>query len=326
MAKLIYSMITSLDGYAEAARATSDWAAPTRRCTPSSTTSSAPVGTYLYGRRMYETMVYWETAHTEPDQPPHIVEYARTGRPPRRSSTPRRWSRCRARGPGSSGPSTPTRYAGSRPRPTTTSPSTVRTSRPGDHGRPGGRVPPVHHTSVVGGGKRFFPDGVRLDLELVEERAFERSTRWPCCGTRPLGQRAAACGWMERSDARDQRRGPRGRRRRARRRRRRRRTGHRCAGGLARSGSIRRSSAGSQRECSCRWNAATMLAGWNPDQTWWLTAILGPDPNPSPVRPGAAGSYRHPALPSLEFSACCGPTTGVGRRGSRTPVPPSPLV
>ena len=28
-------------------------------------------------------------------------------------------------------------------------------------------------TTVVGGGKRFFPDGVRLDLDLVEERAFD---------------------------------------------------------------------------------------------------------------------------------------------------------
>lgn len=36
-----------------------------------------PVGTYLYGRRMYETMLYWETAHAVPDQPPHIEEDAR---------------------------------------------------------------------------------------------------------------------------------------------------------------------------------------------------------------------------------------------------------
>src|SRR5690606_40883038 len=39
--------------------------------------SSDLVRTYLYGRRMYETMVFWETAHTRPDLPPHILQYAR---------------------------------------------------------------------------------------------------------------------------------------------------------------------------------------------------------------------------------------------------------
>ena len=34
-------------------------------------------GTYLYGRRMYETMVYWETAHTVPDQPRFVLDYAK---------------------------------------------------------------------------------------------------------------------------------------------------------------------------------------------------------------------------------------------------------
>src|SRR5213083_2646592 len=53
MAKLIYSAITSLDGYV----ADED-------------------GNYLYGRRMYEVMVYWETAHTLADQPPFIHDFA----------------------------------------------------------------------------------------------------------------------------------------------------------------------------------------------------------------------------------------------------------
>ncbi|WUC98380.1 dihydrofolate reductase family protein [Streptomyces sp. NBC_00523] len=76
MAKLIYSMVTSLDGYAEA-----EGGPGTGADDPEVHTFIndlfRPVGTYLYGRRMYETMVYWETAHTEPDQPPHILQYAR---------------------------------------------------------------------------------------------------------------------------------------------------------------------------------------------------------------------------------------------------------
>ena len=77
MAKLIYSMITSLDGYAEAAEGDLGTGADDQEVHTFVNDLFRPVGTYLYGRRMYETMVYWETAHTEPDQPPHIVQYAR---------------------------------------------------------------------------------------------------------------------------------------------------------------------------------------------------------------------------------------------------------
>nr|WP_244216871.1 dihydrofolate reductase family protein [Streptomyces carpinensis] len=74
MAKLIYSMITSLDGYAEAADGDlGTGPADDQEVHTFINDLFRPVGTYLYGRRMYETMVYWETAHTEPDQPPHIA-------------------------------------------------------------------------------------------------------------------------------------------------------------------------------------------------------------------------------------------------------------
>ena len=66
MAKLIYSMITSLDGYVSGPDGGFDWALDDE-LHDFITTQFADVGTYLYGRRMYETMVYWETAHLEPD-------------------------------------------------------------------------------------------------------------------------------------------------------------------------------------------------------------------------------------------------------------------
>ncbi len=75
MAKLIYSAIASADGYVEDAAGAFDWAAPEEELFGFINELERPVGTYLYGRRMYQTMVYWETAHTEPDQPPYVQEF-----------------------------------------------------------------------------------------------------------------------------------------------------------------------------------------------------------------------------------------------------------
>jgi dihydrofolate reductase len=68
MVKLIYSAITSLDGYIADEQGNFDWAAPDEELHTFVNDLERPVGTYLYGRRMYETMLYWETAHTLPDQ------------------------------------------------------------------------------------------------------------------------------------------------------------------------------------------------------------------------------------------------------------------
>jgi dihydrofolate reductase len=75
MAKLIYSAIASADGYVEDAAGSFDWAAPSEEVHRFVNALERPVGTYLYGRRMYETMRYWETAHTVPDQPPAVREF-----------------------------------------------------------------------------------------------------------------------------------------------------------------------------------------------------------------------------------------------------------
>lgn len=68
MAKLIYSAITSLDGYLEDEDGKFDWAAPDDELHALVNDLERPIGTYLYGRRMYETMVLWETAGTGPEQ------------------------------------------------------------------------------------------------------------------------------------------------------------------------------------------------------------------------------------------------------------------
>jgi dihydrofolate reductase len=77
MAKLIYSAIMSLDGYTADANGRVEWAAPDEEVHAFVNELERPVGTYLYGRLMYETMRYWETAHTLADEPPVGLDFAR---------------------------------------------------------------------------------------------------------------------------------------------------------------------------------------------------------------------------------------------------------
>ena len=70
MAQLIYSAITSLDGYVADQDGNFDWGKPDEEVHAFVNDLERPVGTYLYGRRMYEVMVYWETAHTLADPSP----------------------------------------------------------------------------------------------------------------------------------------------------------------------------------------------------------------------------------------------------------------
>src|ERR1700685_180687 len=76
MAKLIYSAITSLDGYIEDSGGNFDWATPDREVFAFINDLERPIGTYLYGRRMYETMVFWESVSPDPDQPAVARDFA----------------------------------------------------------------------------------------------------------------------------------------------------------------------------------------------------------------------------------------------------------
>ena len=66
MAKLIYAAITSLDGYIEDAEGKFDWSVPDEEVHAFVNDLERTMGTYLYGRRMYETMVFWETRRPRP--------------------------------------------------------------------------------------------------------------------------------------------------------------------------------------------------------------------------------------------------------------------
>ncbi len=68
MDKLIYAPIASLDGYIEDEDGRFDWAMPDDEVYAFVNDLDRPIGTYLYGRRMYETMVFWETVSSQ-DEP-----------------------------------------------------------------------------------------------------------------------------------------------------------------------------------------------------------------------------------------------------------------
>src|SRR3990170_365376 len=77
MAKLIYSALTSLDGYVADEDGNFDWAEPDQEVHSFVNDLERPVGTYLYGRRLYEVMLHWETIGLA-DQPPFIRNFAET--------------------------------------------------------------------------------------------------------------------------------------------------------------------------------------------------------------------------------------------------------
>jgi dihydrofolate reductase len=76
MAKLIYSAIQSLDGYVADEDGNFDWAEPDEEVHAFVNDLERPVGTYLYGRRLYDVMAGWETDPTLADQSPVMRDFA----------------------------------------------------------------------------------------------------------------------------------------------------------------------------------------------------------------------------------------------------------
>ena len=77
MPKLIYAALTSLDGYDSDEAGRFDWAVPDGEVHAFINDLERPIGTYLYGRRMYQTMAAWETPATIPDRSPAMLDFAR---------------------------------------------------------------------------------------------------------------------------------------------------------------------------------------------------------------------------------------------------------
>jgi dihydrofolate reductase len=171
---LIYSMLMSLDGYVEDERGRFGWAAPEDEEVHAYINQLASsVGTYLYGRRMYQTMVYWETAHTVPNQPQVALEWARLWQAAEKivySRTLAEPRSTRTRIEREFDPDALRRLKGD-----IRHDMTVNGPEFAAHALRAGLVDELQIITcpvVVGAGKRFFPDRVRLKLELVDERTF----------------------------------------------------------------------------------------------------------------------------------------------------------
>ena len=170
MGKLIYAAITSLDGYVEDEGGTFDWAAPDEEVHAFVNDLERPIGTYLYGRRMYETMVYWET---DDDQEAVARDYGELWRAAEKvvySRTLQTVAGARTRIERDFD-----RDAVLRLKQSSATDISVGGAELAGHAFGAGLVDECHLflcPIVVGGGKRALPDNVRAQLELLDERRF----------------------------------------------------------------------------------------------------------------------------------------------------------
>jgi dihydrofolate reductase len=173
MAKLIYSAITSLNGYVADMDGNFDWAAPDEEVHSFVNDLERQVGTYLYGRRIYEVMVYWETAHTLPDQPRVVEDFAKIWQAADKivySTTLETVSSARTRIVRDFDPEAVRQLKAQAGRDIT-----VGGPELAAQAIKAGLVDEYHlfvAPIVVGGGKQSLPDDVRLELELLDERRF----------------------------------------------------------------------------------------------------------------------------------------------------------
>lgn len=173
MAQLFYTAISSLDGYVNDADGNFDWSAPDEEQHAFINDLERPIGTYLYGRRLYETMKVWENLYGQTDQTRVMRDYADLWHMAdkvvySRTLTAADTARTRIE-PGFD-------------------PDTIRRMKAdagtdlsvGGAGLAGqalaaGLVDQIHlfvHPVIIGGGTRALPDAVRTGLELLDERTF----------------------------------------------------------------------------------------------------------------------------------------------------------
>jgi dihydrofolate reductase len=173
MAKLIYLMLASLDGYAADEGGGFGWAMPDEEVHRFVNDLTRPIGTHLYGRRMYEVMKAWESDELIADGADVEREFAEIWRPAEKvvySRSLRDVSTERTRIEHDFDPEAVRQ---------------LKRDAEGDLGVGGptlageafraGLVDECHlflAPVIVGGGLRALPDGVRIDLELLGERRF----------------------------------------------------------------------------------------------------------------------------------------------------------
>jgi dihydrofolate reductase len=172
MAKLIYLAITSLDGYVADEDGKFDWGEPDEQVHAFINDLERPVGTHLLGRKMYEVMVWWETIGLA-DQPPYIRDFAEIWQAADKvvySKTLETVSSARTRIERDFDPEAVRQMKAAAERDMSVSGPELAAQA-----FEAGLVDELHlfvAPIVVGGGKQSLPAGVRLGLELLDERRF----------------------------------------------------------------------------------------------------------------------------------------------------------
>ena len=177
MGHLIYSAISSLDGYIEDREGKFDWAAPDEEVHKFINNLERTAGTYLYGRRMYETMMVWETDPNLAADSPLMRDFAEIWQAADKIVYSRTLT------------SASTRKTQIEPN---FDPEAIRQLKEAvgqdiliggpelaAHAFRSGLIDECHlflTPIMVGGGKPSLPDNVRLELELLSERRFGNGT------------------------------------------------------------------------------------------------------------------------------------------------------
>lgn len=173
MGRLVYLGIMSLDGYVVDADGSFDWSAPDEEVHAFVNDLARPVGTYLYGRRLYDVMQAWEDPALVDGEPEVMHDFARTWRGADKvvySTTLAEPRTARTRIERTFDPAAVRRLVAEADRDVAVGGAALAAQavRAGLVDEYQMLVSPV----VVGGGTRYLPDGVRLDLELLDERRF----------------------------------------------------------------------------------------------------------------------------------------------------------
>jgi dihydrofolate reductase len=173
VARLIYAAIASLDGFIEDAQGRFEWAEPDEEVFAFVNELERPIGTYLYGRRMYETMRYWEQEATDEEFPPVAQDFAEIWRRADKvvySRTLSEVSTKRTRLEPVFDPVTLRSLKDASVRDMSVGGAELAAQAMG-----AGLIDECHlllHPVLVGGGKRALSEGVQARLELVSEHRF----------------------------------------------------------------------------------------------------------------------------------------------------------
>lgn len=173
MARLIYSALASLDGYIEDKNGNFDWAAPDEEVHKFINDLERSAGTHLYGRRMYETLMVWETDPSFTVDSPLLIDFAEIWQaadkivysktlgavPTRKTQLERNFDPTAIR----------------QLKETAKQDILIGGPELASHAFRAGLIDEYHlfiAPIIIGGGKPALPDNIQLELELLEERRF----------------------------------------------------------------------------------------------------------------------------------------------------------